>query len=839
MSALTRIPLASLVCPSAPFLAPRLLRVTVAAGGALQARALSSTPRRPDNAAKGKKSARHYWEERRTREHQAERRDETRRRRGESVPVESPARIELAQALQTATKHRNLPLVRQLYPEALAAGLVHRATTHAICQLLHTHVRRDVSRDAASQLPELLPFADQLVSDLQSGRLPPHRQAYVHLLGIYKTARHFADGRALWQWLHAQDHTHVSQAAYGAAIELLAAANLQTLPELEDLYAEGLQRFPGTFAEYHLSPDAIVPDRSQPVHILGLPTTLLQGITTARLHFRDWKKAYLALDTILRLYPAQTPSRFFELFVTQRPIAEAYTAYMLACRSGVQIGGAQLTVLLNRLRSAMTQTPVMDERLKVVRAIANAMYAYQQCGGGLASVHAGQLVKAFEALVPQKAPGQPFTEGEQALRTTIARTAREYVTGLVQSGLVAGAHPFASLTSLAGKLQDADLLKQTLDDAKKAGVTFGPVDRRALLTAAGLIPDRDLIHALWSITVTEAASKGTQLSYSDWITFAKACRRAQYTQYLDQQLQEQAHSITSTIERQVSATMLESEPGPAKSSAVYMTQEQLSSGIALLNDQLKNIQTVLMSGQPLNMEHSPLCMHIDPSQPPLGSEEDLRTIYNELTTDPHQPPAPSTTTPPALSTTAIPLATLRFLNWITVHEMLSTAAALPAHGDAAPPDVLFPPVAPPTTLAALRDHIAALRSTFRRVEGDTPADAPTHAADIKIHKHTARAPVRKFVSTDPRSVDPRTGRVENPQDVKTLKWNEETGELEALAGGEEAARVGESAVVEESTVEEPSVEHPSVEQPSVQDPAPAPLDASGSRWVRTKPSRVR
>ncbi|KAJ4338231.1 hypothetical protein N0V95_008118 [Ascochyta clinopodiicola] len=753
MPTLTRMSLAAVVCPSAPFLAPRLLRATVPVTvTALQSqqrqqRGLASTPRCYATAAKGKKSGRSYFLEMRKREQQQARRKE----RGEKDPAEvSPELIQLALQLQQACEARQVQQLMDLYPAALAAGIVDSRYTHIICQALHATVRRSAAKKDSSKPSDLLPFVEQVIADLQRGALPPHPYAYVHLLGIFKDAKRFHEGRALWQWLVEQDDAHVSQAAYGAAIELMAYGSLMPLPELELLYQEGLKRFPGTYAEYHLSPDAIIPDRTQPVHIVGLPTTLLQGIITARLKSRDWKKAYLGLDTILRLYPGQTPHRIFELFITERPVSEAYTAYLLACRSGVQISGGQVTNLLNRLRVLMPQAHSQADRFTILRAMANALYAYQQCGGGLSSVHVGQFIKAFEFVLPDKAPGQDYTDEEAGLRDAIAVAAHESLAGLIQSGLSPDLHPFVSLVSLAGKLRAPDLLKLTLEDAKTAGITFGPIERRVLLTAAGLIKDRNLIQALWSLAVNGAEKEGVLISYNDWVTLAKACRRAELLPYFDKQLQEQAHAVTAQIEERVRLAATNPEPEEAKSSIELMTLEQLNAEIKALQAQMENVRAVLMSGQPLNPQNSPFYMHIDPKQPSLGTEEVLRAVYDEFTTDPHQPPAPAPTddspaksTTAALSKTGIPLDELRFRNWINIHEMMSAASTYEASRKStvdkaiaqrkSPKDIpetlhLRNPTAPAQSQLDLTNRIKELRTpeqTFRKISSQVKEEKYT------------------------------------------------------------------------------------------------------------------
>lgn len=825
----TRIPLASVVCPSAPFLAPRLLRATVpvtAAALQSQQRTISSSPRCYANAAKGKKSGRSYFLEMRKREKQ----QANRRAKGKDVPGQvSPEVIELALEMQKGLQIRDLNRIMEHYPAALDAGLIDSRATYIICQALHEAVRRDVAKKDSSRMSKLLHFVGQLVSDLQKGRTPVNTFAYVHLLGAYKDSKHFSEGRALWEWLTEQGDAHCSQAAYGAAIELMSYGNLMSLPELEELYEEGLKRFPGTYAEYHLSPDAIVPDRTQPVHIVGLPTVLFQGIITARLRSHDWKRAYLGLDTILRLYPGQTPHRVFELFITERPLFEAYTAYLLACRSGVQISGGQVTNLLNRLRVAMTQSSSLEDRFKLLRAMANALYAFQQCGGPLKSVHVGQFIKAFEFMLPELAPGQDFTKEEAGLRNIIAITAQEIVADLIQSGLSLSYHPFVSLISLAGKLRAPELFKQTLEDAKTAGITFYSVERRTLLAAAGLIKDRDLVKALWSLTVASAEKEGTQLSYNDWITFAKACRRAEYTQYFEQQLQEQAHSITSAVEKRVRSEVSNPEPGAAQSSLQLMTPEQLNSELQILQVQMENIRAVLMSGQPLNFNKSPFYMHIDPEQPSLGTEQDLRSIYDELTTDPHQPAAPTSgdgtnaqTLASALSTTGIPLDELRFHNWVNIHEMMNFASLYAASKRniiekaivqrKSPKDItetlFFPKIKPAQNVDELRTRIKELRNPdpaytpgqiFRRIHSETKPGTPVfHNKKLeaeteapKIHKHVAKNfTVRKFETEtpdevyEPKTLDPSTSRWVSRKFTKAVsddRYKELKSKFEAYA----------------------------------------------------------
>lgn len=610
-----------------------------------------------------------------------------------------------------------------LYPSLLEAGVLDRQDTRRIAQALHTRARQK------SKTADLLPFIQRFADDIRSGALQPHPYAFVHLFGIYKDYKRFDEGHELWQWLVQQDDTYVSQAAYGAAIELMAYGGISTLPGLEELYTEGLKRFPGTFAEYHLSPDAIIPDRSRPVLVSGIPTVLFQGILTARILARDWKKAYLALDTILRLYPTQTPPRFFELFVAERPISEAYTAFMVACRAGTCSSPGQVTVLVTKLRAAMGTTNSMSSRVMLLRAVANALYAYQEAGGQLQSLHIGVFIHCFEHILPEQTPGEDFVGEPALLRNAIVLTAHEILGGLLQAGFSPQIHPFEALVSVAGHLRVPNLLTTTLNDIKTAGMDLGPIGSRSALTSAGLVKDQELIRQLWSQIVSTADVEGTQITFEDWITFTKACRRADFANYFRDQLSQLSHTTTSSAEQHLTDQIGLEENIPNTLVYEYMPVDAFTAEMNGLKQQMKNVEAVLMSSSPLDLQGSPFYMHIDPSTTSISSLESLQAVYDELTTDPHQPPpqptAEGTVAPPALSPTKIPFDQLRFMNWLSILEMMVEAEAYESSIKIAVDQaisagkpfknqpLLFTPIvnSPPLqSKSDLRDRIRALRN---------------------------------------------------------------------------------------------------------------------------------
>ncbi|KAH7075135.1 hypothetical protein FB567DRAFT_452645 [Paraphoma chrysanthemicola] len=670
MHKLSRTSLASIVCPSAPFLAPRLLRTAIPAiahtsqcsPSRLQTACYATKPK-----AKGPPKKLTF--------------NPPKRKYGAKPPAVDSEITALRKKLQQACEFRNAEQMMDIYPTLIEANALNRHDTRRIAQALHTRAR------LMSKSTDIFPFIQQVVSDLRRGALEPHPYAFVHLLSIYKDCKRFNEGHELWQWLVQQDETFVSQAAYGAAIELMAYGGISSLPELEDLYNEGLKRFPGTFAEYHLSPDAIVPDRSQPTLMLGIPTVLLQGILTARMLARDWKRSYLALDTILRLYPTQTPPRFFELFMTERPVSEAYTAFTLACRAGTALSHFQVTSLLTKLRAAMQNTSSMADRVLLLRAVANALYAYQEAGGQVESIHVGIFIHCFEDILPGQLSGEDYQGDAAQLRNLVVVAAHEILSGLLQAGLAPQIHPFEALISIAGKMRVPNLLSTTLQDLQTAQIDPGPIGTRSALTSAGLLKNRDLVEQLWSGIVSKAENEGSQIASEDWITFVKACRRSDMAKYFHEQLLKLSHTTTSSIEQHLVYQINLVEKAKGQTDFEYMTPEALTMELDGLKQQVKNIETVIMSGSPLNLRTSPFYMHLDSSTTSLSSVENLRFIYDQLTTDPHQPAAPPPTEDspiqPVRSSTGIPLDELRFKNWVTILEMMSNAEAYETHFQAA------------------------------------------------------------------------------------------------------------------------------------------------------------
>ena len=213
------------------------------------------------------------------------------------------------------------------------------------------HAKRSIIEESIKRLRV---DVETFVTLYRTKKIPGDPLATLHLISYYKESRQLDRGIELWTWAVYQDDQYVNLGTYGAAIELLTGYG-KSLPDCEETYLHALERFPSDFNEYHLSPSAIVPLRHQPTRLKGTSMLLLQGIMQARLSHGEWRNAYLALDTALRLHPTQMPPRFLHAFEYERPWFEVFNVFCMIGQSGSQNRSAILTKMFGNIATAQKQ----------------------------------------------------------------------------------------------------------------------------------------------------------------------------------------------------------------------------------------------------------------------------------------------------------------------------------------------------------------------------------------------------------------------------------------------------------------------------------------------------
>ncbi len=614
------------------------------------------------------------------------------------------------QALRNALAQYSIDDVIRTYNEIDSKQWLNKHDFRLLAQCLHQSQRQRKPSDDPMQRREetemLVAFGERLVKDLKSGELKPLPVTHIHLLSFFKEVGVLDPGLRFWEWLERQDESYVNPLVYGAAIELLAVAGT-SLPRLEQIYVEALTRFPGHFVSYHLSPDAIVPDRDSEVHIPGLPIMLLQGIVTARLLHGDARNAYIGLDTALRLLPYQLPPRFFSVFLEERPLDEAFTVFALACRASVALPKNYLLRILGGLRQIADTKSVVRQSLSI-RAQLSALYLHASTAQRPNDNAINTLMISVTQFLRLDCVSSLEPKARKKLVGEVLDLIRHFFALSARLRVKPGLSVFnAIITNLGGFGVSKQIIDVAVSDAAALGISPNEVTRRSMLTAAGLLQDGELVEQYWKDIVRSREETNTAVDGTDWHCLLKAAHGAGCPDLVADQFHKLKQSIPEQLQESIIVGLEDDSRydlgGP---SSVDLDVAGLFSELDHIEADLKVIDTRLdRRPSPQQINHERLPMSILPQQSKFQvSDRDCRGFYDELTTE-RQPAtldrpevidrgkdtkaedAPSTSqseaTNPLESQRAsansktplrhVPLGRLRYENWKTVNWLLERA----------------------------------------------------------------------------------------------------------------------------------------------------------------------
>lgn len=549
-----------------------------------------------------------------------------------------------------------------------------------IAQLLHYKYRAEKD---GSKRDALKSHVESFQRDFVNRALPPHPRASLHLISYFKESKNYDTGIEFWNWVIEQDDNYISLGAYGAAIELLAYYG-KDLEYCEAVYKHALTRFAIHFNEYHLSPGAIVPDRAQHMITAGTSMQLLQGILTARLLRRDWRNAYLTLDTALRIHPSQIPSRFIDLFLMERPLQEAYQVFCLACRAGNIMSGPLLTTVLQHLYTAMSNREAGGFNLDLVGAMFNAIHAFVGSAGRLETPHMNVLLKGVLSVLTPNDHTESFqmlSEQGKTDRNVLGMMALiPEVFGTL--GLSPERSTFNTLIQMGGMLKHPELIAFAAKAFSYTGCSPDANTFRSLQTAAGRLRDPVMMKSSWTEFVRFVAAQGAEPGVEDWSAFVGVAKRAGMEDVITELMPTNPQHMAPESKAPNPATKQDTGPGSSQSSIEPHTGtdsqsfEQISAELKFLRKRLGSRLTRNLKTLPLNR------ISITPWTPCVDENWQQR-LYDELTLDLAAPTAgPSDKTqeteterptPVVKTATGFPLDELRYLNWKSVNDLLMQA----------------------------------------------------------------------------------------------------------------------------------------------------------------------
>jgi hypothetical protein len=616
-----------------------------------------------------------------------------------------PAVIQERDELRQAVGDLRIRDVIKMYDALQDKSVFNRHDFRFIAQCLHycyrSEERSGNARERRDQLDELVAFGEKLVRDVKQGVLMPNAQAHMHLLSFFKESGIREPGVQFWRWLEVQDDTFVTVDVYGAAIELLAF-NDTALPQLEDLYQQALVRFPGNFAAYHLSNDAVVPDREKAVYLPGLPISLLQGIVTARLLHGDARNAYLALDTALRLLPDQVPPRFFTLFLEERPVFEAYTVFALACRAGIQYASNPFRKLQHALRSISDlESPVRHSI--AVRSQLAALYLYSGAGGRLTQNIISEVIITITQFV-RLLPSDTDSSTKEEVVNEVVAAIRQAITAFARFGLTPNLPAFSCIiTNVGGFGGSKATIDSALADLRALRLRPNEATHVSVLAAAGRLRDQGFVAKSWQDLLQFRRHSAQVMDVTDWLCFVSAAHAADCIQFAKDEFESRIDSIPEVNRAGLLAALEEKKE---LSVSAEFSDSDIDSIESIL-DELKKISADLSvieertANQPRLQDFSaqdiPMTL-LPPINMIVVPEQEKRKLYDELTTEESAPEPPneegdllgpkvtehtldsaaSSQTPPAsdsdstpsLTPTEIPFGVVRYENWKTMNWLL-------------------------------------------------------------------------------------------------------------------------------------------------------------------------
>ncbi|PIA95704.1 hypothetical protein CB0940_10424 [Cercospora beticola] len=615
-------------------------------------------------------------------------------RRSSPVQTVELKALAVRQDLLDAVQANNISAVFRLYNELPEKRPLIQGDfkSIALCTLRawRAEAQRPMDEQSTDKKQEMVSFAETLAKDIRQGNIVPSRSAHSYLLLLFLESGHIQSGVKFWTWLETQDDQHNGYETYTMAIKLLGSHGLP-LQELESLYSRALARYPGTFNAYHLSPNAILPDREATMD-LRLPLDLLQEITTQRLLRGDSRQAYLALDTAFRVYPTHVSPRFIKPFLEERPNSEAYTVFAMACRAGVILPFAYVRLLVSRLRTMTAENTSIRDRIAILRAMLATVYLHVGVTGKALPNILSELIIATTLLF--RLPGIDKMEGVE--RKKLVDVVLLSIRGMMETFARFGALPSTAafnsiIVNIAGHGQSTETLKIVLDDFQTLKLERTDVTRRSLLSVAGLWDNKDLVEEFWTQIVEARQLKGEAPDPTDFFVLSKAVKTTGQFSFAELQFNKLKalipHYQHSSIEYAI-AKAQEPEDVHDTSSGANVNFEELHDGLQKLAADIAVLEAVSRDGSVVqDYSGKRLPLKLLPAEGALDTTEDvMRKVYDAMTTEQSTPSSesrdvvekdPENASRPAprvdRSITNLTLGDLRYETWKDINYLLQLA----------------------------------------------------------------------------------------------------------------------------------------------------------------------
>ncbi|KAL8694286.1 MAG: hypothetical protein Q9218_001054 [Villophora microphyllina] len=555
-----------------------------------------------------------------------------------------------------------------------------------VARVLHNldrKYRSDKAKDSRKLVNEMV---ETVRKAYVAGLIPSTASFALHLFAYYKESGHFDQGIGFWNWISRADDALLDPVLVGAAIEMLAVYGAG-INYCEDIYQRALDQQTDISSQYHLSPGAILPDRSKAVTVRGTSLGLLQGILTARLLYGKWHSAYLTLDTALRLRPTQMVPRILDLFIYERPISEALSIYYMYCRGGNVVPGSTLMALLKSIKALADRTNAYTTKVSMVKAAFLVLEAYIGSGGVLSTMHLNMVARSLISALPRNhitKSGQRLTQDIE----NITKTSVDTLTSILDHFSTSNAPPnrvtFDGIISPALSLGYPNLVQVALQDMRDLDLWPEKPAALDLLRAAYLLQDPAMLKTAWACLRNLGSSKQEQvLDARSWTIMAVAAKACGVESFLQEQLEDLVPRLP--VEAKTAIDLAEEDSMQQLFSASQESKAPCADDIQAFRCLCETVQSSLTRMKRLqpgifrDLKSHPINEDTIFEWPDIAEEVWQRKLYDEMTLEvqdrnPHAAQVDKALDleqlAPAVSGTGIPFDELRYLNWKTINKLL-------------------------------------------------------------------------------------------------------------------------------------------------------------------------
>jgi len=571
-----------------------------------------------------------------------------------------------------------------LYKRLMAKGLLEKSDGFELAKKLQQCLQ---SSENGSSKDYIVDLAIELSSDLRNRRLLPTNMTGIHLLYIFEKVEQFDEGFQLWDWWSRQHDGIVDRQAFGAALSFSNKAGA-SLSAIENLYSQALERFSGEYAAYHMSPNAVISDRTQMRKVWGTSMRLLQRMCGIRVQRGDLKNAYLDLDTALRLFTCTVNSDFFTTLIELRPVAEGYIIVQLACRNSTPPIYRSFRRMLGKLtKEGSTQD--LESKLQYMHLELDAIHAFVGVSSASKLIMHDLCNTTFRLL----AFAHAVQAGSGNISAIIYLLNLIFATAARKSFEVVVDQNFNSLVSAAGSLKSRELLDFALQVSRLSETSKDPITYCTIIKTAGSLQDVNMMKRAWQKLVDLK-----QLTSRNWKTFARAGMVAGVPDLVREEVKRRSDA-QDYVDRDIVEAELAKEHPEITSAVDKIFPQQIESldasvileAVGQLGNKIKKICNMIQSGQLHNFAVEPIRMSMQPLRI-NASEADIRQVYDRLTMDPRERARNAAkveevvdlSSAPALGNpgpNVVPITSsgfrmddLRYENWKTINELLVKAA---------------------------------------------------------------------------------------------------------------------------------------------------------------------